>query len=328
MALVGHWRTKYAGLISAVLVALSMGNAAMAQSPAARIDEALQNVTSLTRPERIGYATVWDGNKYVQCRRLPDRSLRCEAAGTAMQPTLGRVLTSDRLGKLKTLGWQLDPNFGNYVRIFPATTPTDRAAANILQVLSEAYSANVAELEFRTAWIKDVPCPPRNGPSQNLAGMINDAPAMQKRAVTSCSYTPAPAPERVASAVELIALYGPDVAAEIQRLRVNIKQKVFVVFNAAIGYVQCTTDPSTPALYCEAQSADSWPALTSILTPERVSLLIRAGYAEPGRAPNYSKSYALNKFTDLAIAAEILTLLHAVYGYSGATKLKIIAEQR
>lgn len=328
MGLLGQWLTKYAGLICAVLVVLSMGNAALAQSPASRIEEALQNITSLTRPERIGYATVWDGNKYVQCRRMPDRNLRCEAAGMSMQPTLKRVLTGERLGKLNALGWQLDPSFGNYVRIFPATMPTDRAAANILQVLSEGYDANVNELEFRTAWIKDMPCPPRNGPSQNLAGMVNDAPAMQKRAVTSCSYTPAPAPENAPSATALIALYGPEVAAEIQRLRINIKQKIFVVFDAGIGYVQCTTDSSTPALYCEAQSADSWPALASILTPERVTLLIRAGYAEPGRAPNYSKSYALDKFTDTAIATEVLTLLHAVYGYSGATTLKIKTEQR
>ncbi len=319
-------QTKGTGLIAGMLGALFIGSVAMAQSPASRIDEALQNITSLVRPERIGYATIWDGNKYVQCRRMPDRSLRCEAAGTSMQPSLKRVLTGERIVKLNTLGWQLDPSFGNYVRIFPANTGTDRAAAQVLLAL-QAYDADASKLEYRTAWIKDVPCPPRNGPSQSLAGIVNDATAMQRRALTTCSYTPPPIPQSVASAADLIALYGTDVAAEIQRLRINVRRKVFVVFSAGIGYVQCITDPSTLALYCEAQSAESWPALTPILTPARVTRLLRAGYAEPGRTPNYSKSYALDKTTDSAIANEILTLLHDVYGYSGTSKLKIVTEQ-
>jgi hypothetical protein len=46
---------------------------AVAQTGGSRIDEALQNITALVRPGRIGYATSWDGNKYIQCRRLPER---------------------------------------------------------------------------------------------------------------------------------------------------------------------------------------------------------------------------------------------------------------
>jgi hypothetical protein len=86
--------------------------------------------------------------------------------------------------------------------------------------------------------------------------------------------------------------------------------------------------PETPpsAIYCEAQSEESWPALATILTPERVSRLRSVGYADPGRAPNYWKSYPVDKFTDAAIAGELLTILHEVYGYNGATKLKILTE--
>ena len=51
-----------------------------------------------------------------------------------------------------------------------------------------------------------------------------------------------------------------------------------------------------------------------------------AGYADPGRAPNYWKSYPFDKFSDTAIASELLTILHDVYGYAGATKLKILTE--
>ncbi|WP_438876490.1 hypothetical protein, partial [Bacillus cereus group sp. Bc253] len=80
----------------------------IAQAPALRIDEALQNITTLARPGRVGYATFWDGNKYIQCRRISDRSLRCEAAGTSMQPSLKSVLTGDRLTRLAALGWTLD----------------------------------------------------------------------------------------------------------------------------------------------------------------------------------------------------------------------------
>jgi hypothetical protein len=42
---------------------------------------------------------MWDGNKYVQCRRLPDRSLRCEVASTLMQSSLERV-TPERVVRL------------------------------------------------------------------------------------------------------------------------------------------------------------------------------------------------------------------------------------
>jgi hypothetical protein len=295
--------------------------------PGARIDDALQNIGSLVRTGKIGYATIWDGNKYVQCRRMPDRALRCEAAGTSMQPSLKNVLTGDRLTRLSTLGWALDPAFGNYAQTFAAETPTGRVAEQILQTLTEAYGADVASLEVQTEWVPDVACPPRNGPSQNLAGLINDAPSMRKTSLRACSYTPdLQTPQTARSSAELITIYGAMTTAEIQRLRINAGRKVYVSFDAGIGYVQCMPETPPVAMYCEAQSAESWPALTTVLVEERVARLRAAGYADPGRAPNYWKSYPLDKFTDAAIANELLTILHEVYGYTGATKLKILTE--
>ena len=64
----------------------------------------------------------------------------------------------------------------------------------------------------------------------------------------------------------------------------------------------------------------------TILTDERVARLRAAGYTDPGRSPNYSKSYPLEKFSDVAIATELLTILHEVYGYTGPTKLKVLTE--
>lgn len=312
-------------IVAAIEWAVATGTA-FAQ-PGARIDEALQNIGSLVRVGRIGYATIWDGNKYVQCRRMPDRALRCEAAGSSMQPSLKNVLTGDRLTRLSTLGWALDPAFGNYAQTFSADTPTGRVTEQILQTLTEAYSADTANLEIQTEWVADIACPPRNGPSQNLAGLINDAPSMRTTSLRACSYTPdSQTPQTARSSAELIAIYGATATAEIQRLRINAGRNVYVSFNAGIGYVQCMPETPPTAMYCEAQSAESWPALTTVLTEERVARLRAAGYAEPGRAPNYWKSYPLDKFGDAAIAGELLTILHEVYGYTGATKLKILTE--
>jgi hypothetical protein len=299
----------------------------MAQTAATHIDEALQNITTLVRAGRVGYATFWDGNKYIQCRRLPQRELRCEAAGTSMQPSLRKLLTGDRLSHLAALGWVLDPSFGNYVQTFAADVPSRRIADHILRTLIEVYDTDAASLEFGTAWVADMPCPPRNGPTQNLAGSVNDAPSMLPTAVLTCSYAPiAQTPQTAGSAKELIALYGATVTAEIQRLRINFTSRVHVVFDAGIGYVQCMPETPSPALYCEAQSAESWAALATILTPDRVSRLHNAGYADPGCAPNYWKSYPFDKFSDTAVASELLTILYDVYGYTGATKLKILTE--
>jgi hypothetical protein len=326
MGVSGH-RLGRAALTAFTIGLCGVTSPGAAQTAGSRVEEALQNITTLLRPGRIGYATFWDGNKYVQCRRLPERELRCEAAGTSMQFSLRNVLTGDRLARLTALGWVLDPSFGNYVHVFPADMPAARVADYILRTLIEGYDADVAGLEIKTAWVADVPCPPRNGPSQNLAGSVNDAPSMRATAVRTCSYTPMPEPaQTAASAAELIALYGATVTAEIQRLRINAAARVYAVFDAGIGYVQCMPETPPAAFYCEAQSTESWAALATVLTPERVSRLRGAGYADPGRAPNYWKSYPFDKFSDAAMASEILTILYDVYGYAGATKLQVKTE--
>jgi hypothetical protein len=169
-------------MVSAVALALGAITSALAdqstEASKSRIVTALQNVMSLDRPGQDGYATIWDGNKYVQCGRLFDRSLRCEAAGALMQPSLEHVLTPERVSRLTALGWRLDPRFGNYAQDFPTGIATSLVADKIMQVLVEAYDADASTIEVNSIWVKSEPCPPRNGPSQNLAAMINDAPSM------------------------------------------------------------------------------------------------------------------------------------------------------
>ncbi|WP_244446314.1 TY-Chap domain-containing protein [Devosia riboflavina] len=276
--------------------------------------EALENIAAISRPGQVGDATIWDGNKYVQCYTVDAGTTRCEAAGSLMQPSLKRAMRPD---DLLALGWTRDDSFGNFVKTFPAEAgPADIAAAAVA-ALTEAYDAEPEWFEVQTQWLPDTKCPPRNGPTQNLAGMINAMPA----SVIACSYAEAMMlPAALAASPDL---YEPAIAAEIQRLRVNASESVFAVFDAGIGYVQCAPDQASSAIYCEAQSAESWPALATILTPERVDLLHTAGYSDPGRSPNYWKNYAMDRQTDLAIAGEILTLLRDVYGFTGEWDLEV-----
>jgi hypothetical protein len=320
----------YVILLATFLILPRSATAASPQAANFRVEAALENVMALERPDQEGLATIWDGNKYIQCRRGPKRSLRCEAAGALMQPSLGHVLTPERMGWLAALGWRLDPSFGNYSQTFPAAMSISQVADGILKTLAEGYDADLASLETESDWIASEPCPPRNGPSQNLAGMINDAPAMAPTAVHACAYTPAPdigLQSSTHSTMDLINLYGGRVTGEIQRLRVNANREVFVVMDTEIGYVQCVPQASPRAIYCEAQSPDSWPALASVLTPERVARLHAAGFADPGRTPNYWKTYPADQFDDTAIARELLTILHDVYAYNGSPELKISTEK-
>jgi hypothetical protein len=247
-----------------------------------------------------------------------------------MQPSLGHVLTPERIGRLTALGWRLDPSFGAYAQTFPAGAPASLVADKILETLAEGYDADLANLEVLTDWIASDPCPPRNGPGQNLAGMINDAPAMAATAVHACAYAPAPGAEPLAatsSAADLIGLYGARVTGEIQRLRINLDQPIYVILDTEAAYVQCQPQAAPPAIYCEAVSADSWPGIASLLTPERVARLHTAGFADPGRAPNYWKAYPLDAASDEAIARELLAILHDAYGYAGAPELKVVSEK-
>jgi hypothetical protein len=322
------------GAITAILAffaaSLAMPGVARADpAPAATqalMAAALQNILVLDRPGSDGYATIWDGNKYVQCGRPKGGGFRCEAAGAAMQPSLAQVLTPEKLRRLSALGWKLDPSFGNYTRIFPAKAPLTEIAGQIVRLLSDVYAADTAQIDVQTAWVSSGPCPPRNGYGQNLAGMINDAPAMRATALEACAFVPPAIPSAPTSTAQLIALYGPRATAEIQRLRVNLHRRVFVVFDSDIGYIECEPDAAPLVIYCEAQSADTWPALGRILTPDRIARLHAAGYADPGRTSNYSKAYSIDKEGDAAIADEVLTLLHDVYGYDGAEPLTVKTE--
>ena len=107
----------------------------------------------------------------------------------------------------------------------------------------------------------------------------------------------------------------------------NLERRIFVVIETGGGYVQCAPETAPPAIYCEAQSAESWPVLSRILTADRVARLHAAGFADPGRAPNYWKIYPVAEFGDADIANELLTLLHEVYGYDGLPKLKFLTEK-
>lgn len=306
---------------------------ALAQTINEKVEAAITTIRALERPGRINLATIWDGNKYIQCRRMSDSSLRCEAAGSLMQVSLEHVLTPEHIGRLAAMGWMLDPSFGNYVQTFPSDATAKDVADKILAALSQGYDIDAQNLEIETTSVLNQPCPPRNGPSQNLAGIINDAPSMAAHAVHACAYRPKSGePKRKlapdSSVTDLIELYGPKVTAEIQRLRVNMhRRKVFAAFDTGLGYVQCRPETEPDSFYCEAQSADSWPALAAILTPERIARLHAVGFADPGRAPNYSKTYLAANITDAALASELLTVLHDVYGYYGASKLEVITEE-
>jgi hypothetical protein len=327
--MVGAVRVSWIVGALAALVVAGAGHAdPAADQGQARAQAALDNVASLQRPGEDGYATVWDGDKYVQCKFTPRGGFRCEAGGALMQPSLAQVLSPERIGRLAALGWRLDPSFGAYVRKFPAGVPTSAVAQAVLQALAEGYDADVSDVEVESRWVASEPCPPRNGPTQNLAGMVDDAPSMAGFLLHACAYVPSPdlAAGEPASAAALVSRYGSRVAAEIQRLRVNASADVFVVFESGIGYVQCQPQTSPDGIYCEAQSAESWPALRAVLTPDRIARLHAAGYADPGRAPNYARNYPTAAFTDAAIASELLTILHDVYGYDGAQPLSIKTE--
>ncbi len=282
------------------------------------IAEAVYNVMTLDRPGQDGLVNVSDGTKYVQCRRMPNGSLHCESAGTVMQPSLARVLTRERIGRLTTLGWHLDPSFGNYAKTLPPEASAEEVTKSIVEVLEEAYGVEIADASVESIWIWSNPCPPRAGPSQTRAGMITNEPDLMPTAVRGCLLTPKP-PVPAQSADDLLSIYGKRIIGELLRLRVNYNGRVFVVLDVGAGYVQCASTGSPGDIYCEAQSAESWPELSKTLTAERITRLHAAGFAEPGRSPNYWKSYTDQ--SDEAIARELLDILYNVYGYDGSKRL-------
>jgi hypothetical protein len=284
------------------------------------VEMALDNVTVLVRPGQVGYATAYDGNAFVQCRRWGSGAMRCEAAGILMQPSLKAMLTPERASVLESLGWSLDPAFGLYVQLFPPDLTVAQVAAKVREALVRGYGAVDAQVETRTAWVLDAPCPPRITYSQTLAGIVDNSPAMRSVTRAMCAYVPdrKPAAEgEVQHAADLFKTYAPRLAAEIQRLRINAGRPGFVVVSAGIGYVQCAAEIAPLGIYCEAQSAESWGALQAVLTKPRIAWLHAAGFVDPGRVQNYSKVYRGDALDEQAIARELLEILFEVYGYRG-----------
>src|SRR4051794_665485 len=76
----------------------------LASAAGGSVEAAIDVIAAPDRTGRINLVTVSDGNKYIQCRLMTDRAIRCEAAGTLMQLSLERVLTPDRLGQLTARG--------------------------------------------------------------------------------------------------------------------------------------------------------------------------------------------------------------------------------
>jgi hypothetical protein len=311
----------YSYLIASWLLLLGSFGALAASDP---VEAALENVSVLARPGQVGYATASDGNAFVQCRRWGAGAMRCEAAGTLMQPSLKAVLTPARTSFLKAEGWSVDPAFGLFTQLFPPDLTVAQIAAKVRGALVGGYGAADSQIETRTTWVRDLPCPPRITYSQTLAGLVDNSPTMAAVTRVMCSYAPEKktlASGQVETAAELEKTYGPRLRAELQRLRINAGRPGFVAVSAGIGYVQCAAEIAPLGLYCEAQSAESWAALQVVLTKPRIAWLHAAGFVDPGRVQNYSKVYRGDALDEQAIARELLELLFEVYGYRGEPAL-------
>lgn len=189
---------KAARLTVFVVLGLIVAGKSSAEPSSAtpKVIEALDNIRNLSRPGQDGYAAIWQGDKYIQCHALSDQSLSCEAAGAMTQPSLDRVLTPDRKQRLAGLGWRLDPSFGAYTQVFAPTLGLDKAADRILASLSQGYDADLTSIEVQIRWVAHQACPPRRGPGQNLAGLVDDDPRMAPTAMHGCVYS---APASVAA---------------------------------------------------------------------------------------------------------------------------------
>jgi hypothetical protein len=318
--------------MAVALLSLATG-AASPRNPMSKLENGLRAVVRTHGRARERVVTAWNGNKYVQCRRQDGGVLRCEAAGTRLQPSLAHVLTSERIDQLTTRGWRLDPNFGAYVQTFPAGAPIGQVMSQVVQALQFGYDADISALEVKTALVPRETCPRRNGYTQNLAGMINYAPTMVAYSITDCAYTPPPEPTSsllaaktaAAPAQHVIDLYGERLADDIRWMRLagRSRRARRLVLDTGEGYVQCESNGAPRELYCEAVSADSSPDLAGRLTPDRIARLHQLGFADPGYAPNYSRTYPADNSDEHLVSAELLTLLHDVYAYDGSSALQM-----
>lgn len=255
-----------------------------------RVEEALTSV-SVDSPEMLGFATFRDDASYIQCHRLDDGRLRCVSASVLWEPSAANFLRLVRLAALASLGWRLDGETGTFTIILPAGPTTAQAALLVERTLIEACDADPDRVEIGTTWV----------------GLPQGLPAGADAAVAG----------------GLIALYGPLVEAVLGDLRGGSGPTNFVVFGVGIGSIQCTATTMPAGVHCAVRSSVTSPALTLLLSRDRVAWLTGLGYAEPGEVPGYTKVYLAHQWSDACVAAEILTILHVAYDYTGAIPLRI-----
>jgi hypothetical protein len=196
----------------------------------ALVEAAVANMMSLDRPGQVGLATVFDGNKFVQCRRIDDRSIRCEAAGALMQPSLSYTLTGAKIEAMEAFGWTNDASFGNWIQTFPADGAPQRIANEIETALADVYDADPKTTEAHTDWVAKQACLPRVADKLDRAGSVNVDRRREADVIRACAYTPAndagPSVKN-GDLDDLMAAYGARVSGELQRLRVNLDGEVF-----------------------------------------------------------------------------------------------------
>ncbi len=179
--------------MAAALLSLTTGWASP-ESVMVRLNDGLRELATSHSRGRELVVTVWDGDRYVQCRRPEPKVLRCEAAGARLQPSLAHVLTADRVHKLTERGWRLDPSFGNYASTYPVDALSEAVMSEVLLALQFGYGVDISALEVKTDWVPREACPRRNGPGQNRASMIDYAPSTAAASIHACAYTPPPGP--------------------------------------------------------------------------------------------------------------------------------------
>lgn len=143
---------KALGLAVLVVLGLIVAGKASAEPLSAKpkVIEALDHVRNLARPRQDIYATIWEGDKFVQCHAPSDQGLSCETASPTLQPALEGVLTPDRRKRLAALGWRLEPSFGAYSQSFPSSLSLEQIADRILAALNQGYDADLTFVEVET----------------------------------------------------------------------------------------------------------------------------------------------------------------------------------
>ncbi|HEV2673358.1 MAG TPA: hypothetical protein VGV37_02385 [Aliidongia sp.] len=319
-------------------------NGAMAQDAAlAAITRGAAAVLLPNRENRDGILTVSDNTLYVQCLNRADTSnWRCEAAGPEAQPWLRNVLTADRQEMLIARGFEPDSTIGNFVRLFPRSTPPDNLASIILAVLTRIYDADAGNIRVLANWLPARPChrrimarhdrggsiaAPHWGFAQDVASGCEMVDKIDTSNHGESQATTPGAPSE--GEIDLDQRYRAAITLQIERLKEKRQGvHVWAIFAAGIPYVQCKPALQENAIYCEAASVDAvGDLLTPILTPTRRQKLVDAGFEPPGKVVNFRRFYGLEKYDATAIAHAILAVLHDCYGYGGTPPLMLKTEK-